>query len=541
MSDRASPTSSVAHGRRRRHSSDVERLLLAEVRSAVAAFAAPAAVAVVTAAVLWWMAGISGGVLAGGLAVALMAVGAVAARRARTAARTVHELWVAAEEEWAQAATRAQAASADAQKRARDGWAGERAEAQRAWVAERDGILQAVAAVRKAICWSAEELRRGGVPPIPDVHHPDAVQGNGVLSDLNALQAEAVEEMVRVRTDARTEVGLSMLVQMAKRNHVLVGRSLDALQELAEQTEDPELLNKIWRIDHQVTRTRRHVESTAVLGGESLSSGRREPVSVRAVVRGAISEVTQYDRCTAVTNQVPAHMAVRGYVGRDVSHVVAELLDNSLASSAPETRVMVTVQPVPAGLAIEVVDRAIGMTQQLRERLNRLLARPDEVDTSEQVRSGRIGLPTAAKIAQRHGLIVELAANALGGTTALVVVPATHLIRLADTPVAAPAPPAPTSAVPQPETARQEGRRLEGVSPPGTGPAASAGPVRGTGAAPALPRRPAQQAQAAVQPETPSMPASTRLASFRTGARAARSTGSPHEPGQPDSPAHGRA
>ncbi|MFJ8728660.1 ATP-binding protein [Streptomyces bauhiniae] len=192
-------------------------------------------------------------------------------------------------------------------------------------------------------------------------------------------------------------------------------------------------------------------------------------MSVRAVVRGAISEVPQYDRCTAVITQVPAHMAMRGYVRRDVSHVVAELLDNSLAYSAPWTRVVVTRQPVPAGLAIEVVDRAIGMTQQVRERMNRLLAHPDEVDTSEQVRSGRIGLPTTAKIAQRRDITVGLAANALGGTTALVVVPAKHLLRLADTPAPASAPPAPTSAVPQPGTPQQDVRLLEGVAAPGAG------------------------------------------------------------------------
>ncbi|MGC5000706.1 ATP-binding protein [Streptomyces sp. DT195] len=537
MSDRASPTSSVAHGRRRRHSSEIEHLLLAEVRSAVAAFAVPAAVALVAAAVLRWTAGISGGVLVGGAAVVLLVLGAVAARRARTAAGTVYEAWVAAQEASAQAVHQEQAAAAETQRRAQDAWARERADAQRSWAAERGGIEQAVAAVRKAISWSAEELRRGGVPPIPE---PDAAPGSSVLRSLSALQAEAVEEMVRVRTDARTEVGLAMLVQTAKRTHVLIGRALNGLQELAEQTEDPELLDKIWRIDHQVTRTRRHVESTAVMGGESLSSGRREPVSVRAVVRGAISEVTQYGRCTAVTHLVPAQMAVRGYVGRDVSHVVAELLDNSLASSAPETRVVVTVQQVPAGLAVEVVDRAIGMTGQARERLNRMLSHPDEVDISEQVRSGRIGLPTAAKIGQRHGLTVELAANAAGGTTALVVVPAKHLLRLADTPAPAPAPPVPTSAVPQPDT--QQGGRLEGISPPSTGPtasAASAVAVRGPGAPPALPRRPAQQTPVVVQPEAPSRPAGTKLTSFRSGARAARSAGSLHGPGQPDSPPHG--
>ncbi|MFJ8728659.1 hypothetical protein [Streptomyces bauhiniae] len=266
MSDRASPTSSVAHGRRRRHSSGIERLLLAEVRSAVAAFAVPAAVALVAAAVLRWTAGISVGVLVGGLAVVLVVLGAVAARRAWTAAQTVYEAWVAAQEASRQAVHEAQVSSKAAQKEAHGVWARERAEAQRSWAAERDGIEQAVAAVRKAISWSAEELRRGGVPPIPE---PDAAPGSSVLRDLSALQAEAVEEMVRVRTDARTEVGLTMLVQMAKRTHVLIGRPFNGLQELAEQTEDPELLHKIWRIDHQVTRTRRHVESTAVMGGRA--------------------------------------------------------------------------------------------------------------------------------------------------------------------------------------------------------------------------------------------------------------------------------
>ncbi|BDH07142.1 sensor histidine kinase [Streptomyces seoulensis] len=493
MSDRASPSRSAAHGRRRRHPSNIERLLLSEVRSAViVTFAGPVMVVLVLAAVLRLAAGIPGDLLAYGVVVALLGIVAVAVRRTRSIANTVGEAWSAAQE-------------ADAQE----------------YAEEFRRIQQGVAAVGQAVSWSAEELCRGGMPPVPDTEHVEVGAAGVVLQALGRLQADAVKGLLRVRTEARSEVDLALLRQLAKREHVQVGRALDALQALEGLTDDPELLEKIWRIDHQVTMVRRHVESMAVLGGESLRSGRRSPVSVIATVRGAIGEVVGYERCTAITPSVPADLAMPGYVGRDVAHVLAELIDNSLACSPPSTRVEVAVQPVPNGLAFEVVDRAIPMDPRLREHLNQLLDNPETVDFSRQVRGGQIGLPTAARIGQRHGLSIRLSENSTGGTTALVVVPTTHLIKLPEATAPSADVPAPSSPAPQaPVRLLERGHQHHGTAPENTAAGAAGGPA----GAPLLPRRIPQQSTEFERPEAPaSVKANPQLgAAFRAGARSAR-------------------
>ncbi|MGW3867648.1 ATP-binding protein, partial [Streptomyces sp. NPDC005047] len=193
--------------------------------------------------------------------------------------------------------------------------------------------------------------------------------------------------------------------------------------------DDPELLAKIFEIDHLVTRMRRQVESTAVLGGQSLRSA-RWPVPVTTALRGAISEVVQYPRVAVAAGSVGAELGLPGHVGPDLTHLLAELIENACECSDPATRVTVRAQRVANGLAVEVEDRAIPMHPQARTQMNHLLATPDKVDVSGQVRAGQLGLLVAAKIAQSHGLSVVLQENVTGGTTALVVIPARLLVKI---------------------------------------------------------------------------------------------------------------
>ncbi len=492
MSDRVSPARPAPSGRRRRRPPQIDRAILGHVRRALVPPLVLLAVLLVSA-LLARAAGVAGGWVLGGLVCGVAGAGLLALRTSRGAAAAV------------------QAASAKAQ------------EAQWARVA---GVA---AAVEKSVVWSADELCRGVRPPLPDRQAAWSADGAATLETaLGELKLQAVLSLIRVHDESQSVVLLDVLRRLAKREHALMARALEALSELEKLTDDPELLSKLWQIDHLVTRMRRQVESTAILGGQSLRSVRR-PVSVTTALRGAVSEVVQYSRVVIAAGSVGATVGLPGHVGPDLTHLLAELIDNSTESSDPATTVTVRAERVPKGLAVEIEDRAVPMPPQIRRQMNRLLAAPDEVDVSGQVRAGQLGLLVAAKIAQTHGLTVRLQENPTGGTTALVVIPARLLVEIEDSPgreaavtrreaypSTRPPQPLPQDVVPTHGPPSGQVTRPASVGPQGAGHAgASAGP-------PLLPRRTPGQAGPFRPPQAreqvPATAASPGLAAaFRRG------------------------
>ncbi|WP_405388067.1 ATP-binding protein [Streptomyces sp. NBC_01102] len=394
MSDSTYPTRPAATGHRRRRPPPTDAFTVHCVRRAVvlpllllaALLGAAFTVSSTAAVALGW--------LLAGLVCGLTGVALVAARGVRTASGAV------------QAAL----------------------EERRA--AELTAVAAAAAAVEKSIQWSADELCRRSRPPLPDMQMPQPASATTEIDkSLSALQVQAVASLIRVHDESQSVVLLEVLRRLAIREHALVGKALEALSQLEMLTDDPELLAKIFEIDHLVTRMRRQVESTAVLGGQSLRSVRR-PVAITTVLRGAISEVVHYPRVAVAAGSVGAELGLPGHVGPDLTHLLAELIENACECSDPATKVIVRVQRVSNGLAVEVEDRAIRMHPQSRAQMNHLLKAPDEVDVSGQVRAGQLGLLVAAKIAQSHGLSVVLQENVTGGTTALVVIPARLLVAI---------------------------------------------------------------------------------------------------------------
>ncbi|WP_327722166.1 ATP-binding protein [Streptomyces sp. NBC_00490] len=343
-----------------------------------------------SAALAWWTAPVPPGTIFGAMACGLGVSGLIAWGRTRAAARAV----------------------------------------QHHYAGQLAGVQGAIADVEKATQAAVDALLRGEGIPSPFVFVP-AVGDEPATSEVKRLLIELQERVVcslaEVHASRQSAVLLEVLRRLAQREHALVEKALAALSDLEGATDDAELLHRIYQLDHLVTRIRRQVESTGVLGGQSLRATRR-PVSVSVVLRGAVSEVVAYPRVDVVAGQAGVSIGLAQQVGPDLSHLLAELIENGCRFSAPETRVMVRAQPVPVGLAIEVEDRALRMQPPVRAQLNQLLAAPDTIDVSDQVRRGHFGLLTAAKIAQRHGLTVTLSENVLGGTTALVVIPRRLLI-----------------------------------------------------------------------------------------------------------------
>ncbi|WP_107118838.1 sensor histidine kinase [Streptomyces bungoensis] len=495
MPDSAFSARPAATGHRRRRP-PINAFTLHRVHRAVALPLVLLAALLGAAFTLWSVSAVGLGWLLAGLICGLAGVATMAARGARTAAGAIQ---AAAEE------ARATALAA---------------------------IAGAAAAIEKSVQWSADELCRGGRPPLPDLQAPPASPDAEIDKALSALQVRAVASLIRVHDESQSVVLLEVLRRLAMREHALVGKALEALSQLEMLTDDPELLAKIFEIDHLVTRMRRQVESTAVLGGQSLRSVRR-PVPVKSVLRGAVSEVVQYPRVAVAAGSVGAEVGLPGHVGPDLTHLLAELIENACECSDPATKVMVRAQRVANGLAVEVEDRAIPMHPQTRAQMNHLLQAPDEVDVSGQVRAGQLGLLVAAKIAQSHGLSVLLQENVTGGTTALVVIPARLLVAIpsVDDASAPPQDARPLAPQPQQVAATPATPRPGQVPRPGTAGAPEAAQAGHSADAPALPTRrrqvgtfhpPHERKQAPVTAATPGL-----AAAFRTGIQAGGQAGSP--------------
>ncbi|WP_408995622.1 sensor histidine kinase [Streptomyces ipomoeae] len=213
---------------------------------------------------------------------------------------------------------------------------------------------------------------------------------------------------------------VEVFVNLARRLQSLVHRTIRELDDLENQVEDPDLLRRVFGIDHLATRIRRHAENLAVLGGAVSRRQWTHPVTLTEVLRSSIAEVEQYSRVKLVP---PIEGRLRGHAVADVIHLLAELVENATMFSHPDTQVLLRARRVTAGIAIEVEDRGLGIPQEEQDRINALLADPARIDISKLLADGRIGLFVVSSLARRHGIAVQLQSNIYGGVQAILVLP----------------------------------------------------------------------------------------------------------------------
>ncbi|WP_052411429.1 sensor histidine kinase [Streptomyces sp. NRRL S-118] len=270
-----------------------------------------------------------------------------------------------------------------------------------------------------------EQLRRGERPPArPGTPLPAGADELDLLAaELTRSHEAAVAAVVQasqLSSSVGNEQKVEVFVNLARRLQSLVHREIQLLDELENQVEDPELLKGLFHVDHLATRIRRHAENLAVLGGAISRRQWSNPVTMTEVLRSSIAEVEQYPRVKLVP---PIDGTLRGHAVADVIHLLAELVENATLFSAPHTTVLLRAQLVTAGLAVEVEDRGLGMSVGEQNKMNALLADPDQVNVAHLLQDGRIGLFVVAALARRHGIAVRLQSNIYGGVQAVLVLP----------------------------------------------------------------------------------------------------------------------
>lgn len=208
-----------------------------------------------------------------------------------------------------------------------------------------------------------------------------------------------------------------VFVNLARRSQILVHRQLALLDSMERRSDDPDELSDLFRLDHLTTRMRRHAESLIILSGAAPGRAWRMPVSLTNVVRAAVSEVEDYARVEV--RQLP-EAAVAGAAVADLTHLLAEIIENAAQFSPPHTRVRVTGEPVGNGYAVEVEDRGLGMGKETLAEANRRIAQSEALDLFD---SDRLGLFVVSRLAARHDVKVHLRTSPYGGTTAVVLLP----------------------------------------------------------------------------------------------------------------------
>jgi signal transduction histidine kinase len=295
--------------------------------------------------------------------------------------------------------------------------------------------------IGRSLIRSISGLRRGALE-VAQVQLPEEIErlskGDGVpeITALPVHTNEEVGQLARAIDDihfqavrlagehgVRLQIG-EMFETLSRRSRSLVEEQLVLIEALELDEDDPVRLDHLFRLDHLVTRMRRNGDNLLVLADTVEKHRRSAPEPLLEVLRAAMSEVEEYRR---VTIGPTGDVWIAGAAAGDVGHLIAELLDNALRYSPPESSVTVTVsRAVDAGILVEVADRGLGMSAEDLRAANERLALGGEV-TSETAK--RMGLFVVGRLADRHEATVRLrttdALNGQPGVTASVYLPGT--------------------------------------------------------------------------------------------------------------------
>ncbi|AWZ09495.1 MULTISPECIES: nitrate- and nitrite sensing domain-containing protein [unclassified Streptomyces] len=245
-----------------------------------------------------------------------------------------------------------------------------------------------------------------------------------------ATGREALEDelsQLRAGLEEHRRIMSTTSVSLSLRTLGLVERQLAVIEEMESEEPDPDRLSTLFKLDHLATVMRRHNENLLVLAGQEHGHGQAAAVPLVDVMRAAVSEIERYERVEL--GALPSYTQVAGHAADDISHVLAELLENATTFSPPDARVKVSGRLLDSGdVVLSVEDEGIGVTGDRLAALNERLATPEAYDEEPEAEHGLgLGLYVAGRLAARHGVSAELRTLRHGGTEALVVVPAALL------------------------------------------------------------------------------------------------------------------
>jgi signal transduction histidine kinase len=253
------------------------------------------------------------------------------------------------------------------------------------------------------------------VPEVSPVRVVTRDEVADVADALNTVQDSALDLAVE-QAVLRRNIADSF-VNLGRRNQNLLSRQLDFITELETRETEPDSLSNLFRLDHLATRMRRNAESLLVLAGVDPPRRWTAPLRLGDVVRAAVGEVEDFQR---VVLHIDPNATIAGAAAADLAHLLAELIENALVFSPPDSTVEVHGVRRPDRYTLAVVDTGLGMPPADIDAANRRLAGAESFTIAP---SKYLGHYVAGNLAARHGITVSLRSARGFGVTATVEIP----------------------------------------------------------------------------------------------------------------------
>ncbi|MBT2490783.1 nitrate- and nitrite sensing domain-containing protein [Streptomyces sp. ISL-96] len=339
-------------------------------------------------------------------------------------------------------------------------------------------------------------LQRGQPVDADALPSPTGAQDEvGRISDAFARVVAVSVDGHRQLSDERHGFGM-FAAGIASRTGNLVSRQLSLTETLQDTFgHDEALLAQLMRSDQLTVGMRRQIENLLILAGGEIPDPHTEPMRVADLLREAAAEVEDFRR---IERQALDEISVEPRVISQISHLLAELLDNATRFSPPKSKVVIRAELVADGLSVEIEDRGPRVTPASYEEMNRRLHSAPPYAVLAQ-NAHRLGLFVVGHLADQLPATVTLRRSVYGGTSAVVVIPGELLV--------------PTEREPARESAQSERAQRDRVRSvpvrPDSGPRRldERGPEPASEMKTGLPsRRPQERPQARPQGSRPTLP-----------------------------------
>lgn len=243
----------------------------------------------------------------------------------------------------------------------------------------------------------------------------------------NQVQVTAAQLLERQVLSRRNVA--EMFGNVGRRVSNLTTRQLILIDAVEREETDPELLERLYSIDHIAVRLQRNADSLMLLAGIRETGAEARPTPLANVIRASLGQIEGYQR---VSLRAETEVTVAPDIVGDLTLMLAELLENAVAFSPSHTPVEVAVRPgtdvtEDGGALIEVIDHGLGMSAERLAEENARLVRRERLDL---VPTRVLGLFAVGSLARRWGVRVSLSRTPGGGVTATVWIPASLLLAM---------------------------------------------------------------------------------------------------------------
>ncbi|WP_447036391.1 ATP-binding protein [Streptomyces sp. DSM 118878] len=263
---------------------------------------------------------------------------------------------------------------------------------------------------------------RQNEPPAEVIRN--VVDNDETLRDLPDVQRQLLRNVLETLDyeGALRDSAQRAFVNIARRVQSIVHQQAAELREMEEfHGRNPEVFDDLLRIDHGTALIGRLADSISVLGGARPGRQWPKPVPLYSVLRGAMSRILDYPR---IELHSIAKVAIHGTSVEPLIHACAELLDNATRYSPPQTKVHVTAVEVQTGIAVEIEDGGVSLSEEARERAENMLAQAQAgFDLNDLGDSPRLGMAVVGRLSRMYNMQISLRQSAYGGVRAVLIVP----------------------------------------------------------------------------------------------------------------------